>query len=723
MELELLAPAGDYKSFKSALNNGADAIYLGLDNFNARAKAENFNKDNIREVVKQAHFFGAKIYVTVNTLVNDNEFDNLIEMIKIAVDAKVDAFIIQDLGVAKVLKEKFEGIILHASTQLGIHNLEGAKVAEKIGFSRIVLSREIRLEDIKLIKENTNLEIEYFVQGALCVCFSGNCYISSLLSNESGNRGRCLQYCRMDYSAYDGDKKINQGYLLSAKDLSLIDDLKTLIDAGVCSFKIEGRLRRAGYVAKSVEVFRTALDNIIFSQNKKIDKQDLNKVFVRGDYNKKAYLYSNNDNIIEQNYNNHSGIKIGKVIKVIQFKNLYKIEINSNVSLQKGDGLKFYDKQKEIGSLGVGNYDKLKNGNIVLYSKAKVYKDNIVHLILDNKLESDAENKERYVVVDFEVKAKENEHLKIVANSNGIIEEFESDFICEKAKTNTTCVEEIKNQISKTKDYGFEVYKIEVCSDNVFIPKSVLNNLRRVVLEKLKDKIITSNEKNEVIFNNKKIEKNTDFNYLSNDIIIVKNIEQLNNYLKNNKKIINICLKPDIYDENILIFVNYLKNIKYESFILYLPVFADFKDIRNLKTIIEKLNNVVLFANNIYGLWFVDKYKVIAGTGLNIYNQYAVSFYKELGISDYVSSIENYVGRYSYSYGYFPLMTFVHCPVKANYKCNCSNCKYKNLIYENRNKKFKISRIKNINCQFELLSNSITENMNNEYKVIDLTNV
>ena len=130
-----------------------------------------------------------------------------------------------------------------------------------------------------------------------------------------------------------------------------------------------------------------------------------------------------------------------------------------------------------------------------------------------------------------------------------------------------------------------------------------------------------------------------------------------------------------------------------------------------------------MFANNIYGLWFVDKYKVIAGTGLNIYNQYAVSFYKELGISDYISSIENYVGRYSYSYGYFPLMTFVHCPVKANYKCNCSNCKYKNLIYENRNKKFKISRIKNINCQFELLSNSITENMNNEYKVIDLTNV
>ena len=198
--IEVLAPAGNPECFYAAINNGADAVYLGLSSFNARMRAENFTTSNIRDFIKHAHTFGVKVYITINTLLKDDDFDELVEMVKVLIDAKADAFIVQDYGVAHVLKTCFDGIVLHASTQMGIHNLDGALFAEKLGFSRIVLSRETKLEDIKLIKQHTNLEIEYFVQGALCVAFSGNCYLSSLEKNLSGNEGKCLQLCRLPFT-------------------------------------------------------------------------------------------------------------------------------------------------------------------------------------------------------------------------------------------------------------------------------------------------------------------------------------------------------------------------------------------------------------------------------------------------------------------------------------------------------------------------------------------
>ena len=189
--LELLAPAGDMSALDTAIRCGANAVYLGLDGFNARMKAQNFNADNIGEVVAYAHFYGVKVYVAINTIVQNDEFNSLISLVKTAVEAKVDAFLVQDLGVAKFLKDTFDGIVLHASTQMGIHNLQGAKVAERMGIKRVVLSRETKLEDIENIRKNTSLEIEYFVQGALCVAFSGNCYLSSVEQGASGNRGLC----------------------------------------------------------------------------------------------------------------------------------------------------------------------------------------------------------------------------------------------------------------------------------------------------------------------------------------------------------------------------------------------------------------------------------------------------------------------------------------------------------------------------------------------------
>ena len=218
-KMELLAPAGNFESLYAAINAGCDAVYLGLDDFNARIKAENFNTTNIYDVVRYAHLRDVKVYVTVNIIIKDEEYSSLLRMIKETIKANVDAYIIQDLGVASFLKSHFPNICLHASTQMGIHNVQGAQVAKELGFTRIVLSRETKLEDIKEIKEKTNLEIEYFIQGALCVSFSGNCYLSSFKTLNSGNRGRCQQLCRLKYQAFNGDTFINSGYLISPRDL------------------------------------------------------------------------------------------------------------------------------------------------------------------------------------------------------------------------------------------------------------------------------------------------------------------------------------------------------------------------------------------------------------------------------------------------------------------------------------------------------------------------
>jgi putative protease len=289
--LEILAPAGNLDSLKVAINSGANAVYLGLQNFNARNKADNFTEENIKQVVEYCHLRDVKVYLTVNTLIKNEETEQLLNMIRVCINAKVDAYIVQDYGVAYLLKHTFKNINLHASTQMGIHNLMGAKVAEKFGFSRVVLSRETTLEDILQISQETNLEIEYFVQGALCVAFSGNCYLSSLCHSESGNRGRCLQLCRLKYKAILDGKQINNGYLLSPTDLSLVDKLQLLQKAGVTSLKIEGRNRRPGYVGAVVKEYFNAINGLSY------DKASFEKSFYRGKYNDGLYLQNKNPNV------------------------------------------------------------------------------------------------------------------------------------------------------------------------------------------------------------------------------------------------------------------------------------------------------------------------------------------------------------------------------------------------------------------------------------------
>ena len=501
-DLEILAPAGDEKSFFAGINNGANAIYLGLKNFNARNKAENFDLDNLRKYIEIAHLNNIRVYVVVNTLVTNSELQDLLHLVECAIKLKVDAFIVQDLGVANLLNNTFKGIVLHASTQMGIHSLQGAKVAQELGFKRIVLSREVTKQDIIDIKNNTNLEIEYFVHGALCVSFSGNCYFSSIANNESGNRGRCLQPCRLFYTSISQNKRIKKGYLLSATDLCLIDKIKELKECGVCSLKIEGRLRRPSYVAYVTRVYSDAKNEI--AQNKPFSSvtriNNFKKLFNRGEYNTGYYLNDQaNKNIINTSFQNHRGVKIGSVKSVKPFKDIYEVLIVSpSYEIAKNDGLKCIFEGEEK-SLGVGSVEKTKNRNeYKIFTKVNPKVNSEVYLTVDSKWEEKILENKKQILFDAEFEALENDYAKLKLKVGNTTVECSSKEVLQPSKTHSLKQEEVKENLQKTKDTFFVLNNLNCKIQNVFMPKSWLNELRRMAIEKLQNEIVFSYEKQNV---------------------------------------------------------------------------------------------------------------------------------------------------------------------------------------------------------------------------------
>ncbi|MBR3934356.1 MAG: U32 family peptidase [Clostridia bacterium] len=262
-KLEILSPAGSFETLKAAVDSGADAVYFGGRLFSARKNAVNLSDEEIKEAVKYAHLRGAKLYVAVNTLIFDNELEDSFNFIKFCYESGVDAVIVQDLGVLRIIKKYFPDFPVHASTQMTIHNLSGVLQAQKMGFSRVVLSRELSFEDIKYIAQNSDIELEVFVHGALCMSYSGQCLFSSFLGGRSGNRGSCAQPCRLPYTLYTDDgTKISQSnkYLLSLKDLCLIDYISELKKVGVTSLKIEGRMKSSAYVSAVTGIYNKYRD-------------------------------------------------------------------------------------------------------------------------------------------------------------------------------------------------------------------------------------------------------------------------------------------------------------------------------------------------------------------------------------------------------------------------------------------------------------------------------
>lgn len=345
--IELLSPAGDFKCLKAAIQNGANSVYLGTDVFSARAFASNFNLDELEKAIQYAKIRGVKTHLTLNTLITDTEFESAINVAKKAYEFGIDAIIVQDLGLAMELMKLFPDLPIHGSTQMTVHNLNGALELQDLGFKRVVLARELSVNEIDYICKNTDIQIETFIHGAICISYSGQCLFSSILGGRSGNRGKCAGPCRLPFELLENNKNINSGYLLSTRDLCGLDFIPDLINAGVKSFKIEGRMKSPEYVATVTRIYRKYID-LALSGNEYIidenDKKELLQVFNRGMSSSGHLSNEANRNLVFKEKPNNMGLFLGKVQKYnpkkgyITVKLNEPIEVGDTISFEKVDG-------------------------------------------------------------------------------------------------------------------------------------------------------------------------------------------------------------------------------------------------------------------------------------------------------------------------------------------------------------------------------------------------
>lgn len=677
-KIELLSPVGDERGLKAAVNSGANGVYFGAKSFNAREyAAENFDDKAIENAIKFAKLRNVKVYITVNTLVYNDEIDKAILLIKNIYDMGADAIIVQDLGIIDIVRNNLN-IPMHASTQMSCNNTYSVKLLEKLGIERVVLAREISIENIKEIRKNTSIELETFIHGALCVSFSGQCAYSYLHGGRSANRGACAQACRMEYSGGKTD------YPLSAKDLMTIDIIPNLIEAGINSFKIEGRAKRSEYVAITTSIYRKAIDFAL--QNKNIEtekyKESLIKIFNRGGFSE-GYYYNSKD--IFENYKpNHNGEFIGKITDYK--KN--KIYIKADKELNVYDGLSFGESGKigmQISDLYKDNI-RVKNGKGNLSFSAvlkninvgdKVYRTTDKSQMDEANIIIESDNFKHLLnlncIIDYDKKIK----FKINSNYNEKLNlEYISNYLVEEAKNSETKESDIIKALSKTGGtvFKFENINIIINFEKPFIPVKVLNEARRSIINSL-EKILIQNRKIDYDKNIKNIFKEK-IEY-PNTNLKVAIISDINHKVKDYDKII---LFPKTYDNDIK---KFFEDKKIDGIIL--PHITFDKDIELIKNIVSK--DMIVICNNIGQIEaLLGECIIWAGIGMNTINNKTVDFLYKLGVSTVISSIEagkKLKNTISIKRGFIPAMNFAFCP--KSIAIGCDKCKEKNIIDSKNN--------------------------------------
>ena len=584
--IELLSPVGDFDCLKSAVQNGADAVYFGANSFSARAFASNFDDNTLEQAINYAKIRGVKTNLTLNTLIKNNEMESAINLAKKAYEYGIDAIIVQDLGLAKYLIKNLPGLAVHASTQMSVHNLDGVIALQNMGFSRVVLSRELSLEEIEYICKNSKIEIEVFVHGALCISYSGQCLFSSMVGGRSGNRGKCAQPCRLPYELLENDKTIDKGYLLSPRDLCGLEFLPQLINAGVTSLKIEGRMKTPEYVATVTRIYRKYIDiieknttlktnqnnstlkeknttleldkknislkeqNTPFKIDEK-DKQDLLQVFNRGGFSNGHLDSAPNKSLIYPQKSNNMGIFLGTISNFNS--NNGHISFTTNSTLHIGDKICIENKKHETNTYTISelmnknkNIKEAHSGDYIKIGRMKgdIFVGNKIYKISDNLLSTSVLNtinhEFRKIDLSCEMEVKLNSPISLKIYNDKICVEVISDIIPEIATKSPITKDRLISQLCKTNNtpYNFKNIKIDL-DDNLYVPSiSGINELRRQTLNKFEEKLILS------------------FKRIS-DIEFSWNYPEIHNSLDNNFH--KIYKKPN-YDKKISLLLNILKN-------------------------------------------------------------------------------------------------------------------------------------------------------------------
>ncbi|MBQ9480660.1 MAG: U32 family peptidase [Clostridia bacterium] len=684
MSVEILAPAGDRKSFFAAINAGANAIYLGLSEFSARKNAENFSLDDLSFYINYAHFFGVKIYVAVNTLVKEREIADFANAVARAYDLGADAFILQEVFLGKLLKEKLPGICLHLSTQAGVCNEKGAYIAKEYGFSRVILARETSFDDIKKIADI--IETEVFVQGALCTCFSGHCYMSSFAGGFSGNRGLCKQPCRKKYT-YSGEGfKSFTGYNLSLADLCLKDEVSALIDAGVKSFKIEGRMRSPEYVYSAVSVYKRAADGKICDE----EFVDLRRSFNRGDYTK-GYFTGNTRGIISSKIQGNIGDFIGNINGV----DGSFFFVDTNERFNSGDGFKVIGNGVEICG---AKYLGVRKGRAAFTANAPVKVGYEVRITKDVDYSEyiSSLSRKREITVGLSFPEGKKAVAIISDGERSVTVTSDEEFLS--AQKHSLNESELTECFGKVDEYPFSVKTDVVLLEKVFAPKSVLNAFRRKCYAEffssfasvknispaavtLKTPPFTSAVKDDKIA---VISSDFSFDLSRVDVAV---------------------FKPDDYSDRNE-FAKFFTFAAGKETYLYVPPFATGADLKIVERALDGFDGI--YAEGFFGINLAKETgkKLFAGTGFNVFNSVSAgavsslaeyyAYSKELAYSENVVRGDGF----TLCLGDVQVMDLVYCPFSEN----CAECKRKNIFFltDEDGRKFTVRRYKMSRCRFEV---------------------
>lgn len=670
-EIEILAPAGNMESFNSAINAGADAVYIGGSRFSARAYAGNFDDDAVIKVIDASHLNGTKVYVALNILIKEKEINEALKYAEFLYKNGTDALIIQDMGIAKLIHEHFPDFELHASTQMTVHNKMGAEFLTNLGFKRIVLSRELSINEISDISKH--IETEIFVHGALCVCYSGQCLMSSLIGGRSGNRGRCAQPCRKKYDILNSARNVlKSGYLLSPKDLCTLDVLSNILNSNVKSLKIEGRMKKPEYVAGTVRIYKRAIE-LIKNGNYKSSSDDIEellKLFNREGFTKAYLMEKPGKSMMAYETPKNSGILLGETLK--------NNEVLLKTDLNLGDGIKFGEsgfnvnrilkKGESVKSAVSGDkveiFPKKYHMSDVLY---KTYDIELMRKLSKFKSEPDLKKNKIDLIVKFKVGSSIELSGNILGNDLTV-----SGAVVQKALKRPFAQEKVISSINKTGNEHIQFNTVLFSEfEEGFLPVSEINEARREFLEKA-DNIVISHYKREC----SKFNLNSDFNRHP-----LKPKEQLNLFLVTSFDQLKAVKKMGFKDIIIDVY-NRKSEIRDISSISEFNVYLKIPNI--IKEEFEKVKEYILKnINDISGIitanlgiinYFKGKTCIIGDYKLNLFNSSSFDFFKEelklfpVSVELNKEEIESLMADTNLNgimlmYGRIELMVSEYCPI------------------------------------------------------------
>ncbi|MBR2544875.1 MAG: U32 family peptidase [Erysipelotrichaceae bacterium] len=709
-KVELLAPSGNFECVKAAVASGANAVYLGGQLFSARAYANNFSTEELDKVCDYCHGYGVKVYVTVNTLYKDSEFEQLIRFIDDLYRIGVDGLIMQDLGAISLVRKCYPDLPVHASTQLTANSLDEVKAFEAMGLTTVVLSRELSLEEIKYICSNTSVRIEVFIHGALCVSYSGQCYISSVLGNRSGNRGKCAQNCRLEYTLSSEGKKLAEGHLLSTKDICTVDHLKELLDCGVASLKIEGRMKTPEYVAQVTSVYRHYIDEYYKGNYMKISAEDMLALqfsFNRGGFSEGYLKVRSGPEMMCPVHPRNWGVYSGKVISYDAKREL--VTIRFNCDMNTGDGVEIWS-DDENGTGFYVNKAVRKNETAVFKVKGRIRKDQAVYQTfnkaLNDAIDHEYKNSHRKIDVKCQASVKAGREMTMTLKY-GDMEVSVNGIIPSVSVNQPLTAETVLKQLSKTGNTNVNISEMDLDLDEgLFVNRADLNSLRNQAVDKLNEAIIVnSKRKSAGAVLPELTSRKAEGDYRVN--VLVRNMEQFKAVI--NDELVETVYLPCRSDFDYAEAIE-LRHLKGKKAVIKLPRLWRQHTQNTYGEVLKKAAESLADGFMIHNIGQFQHMKAIGKplyldfTG-NVINSYTRAFWNRmervsLSIEASIEEIEKLADNTKAEvlvYGRLPLMITEQCPV-GNYVGNKKRifCRKKNspekYYLENRDNRFLLNR-------------------------------